>query len=146
MRYNSLSFPCPSISTPRHLVFSSTTAHQRREESDKGTMAENQTEHTDSADLGANAPLTQSTALQLTQAINKMSQQLLKFNNLTQQNNPPPPPNPPHPQPQPAPIPPAPMHQPNPGGYYPKLDDIWRSFYMDFTEVMTIFTAREWLK
>lgn len=109
----------------------------------------NLSEKTDSADKAADAPLTQGVALQLTQEIKNMIQQLLQLNNNTKKKNSLQPANTPQPLPQPAPIPSAPMHQPNSEGYYPKRDEIYRScrrFYMDFTEVLNIVTSREWLK
>lgn len=89
VRQHSLSFPRPSVSKPRRLTFSSTKAHQIRDVSGKRTMADNPdlSVNTDSEDPPADAPMTQEVALQLTQGINNMIQQLLQFNQITQPNN-----------------------------------------------------------
>lgn len=85
--------------------------------------------------------MTQDQAVQLTAAINSMSERLLTFKRMTT--------NPPLQEANqllPPPPPPTSMQPPNPSCFYPKLVEVCRSLYMDCTDIMSIETGKEWLK
>lgn len=91
IRKHSLTLPLPTLPTPHTLTFSSPRVKESNDAPRQSTMADDQSQQTESemAAHGADAPMSQGVAFQLTESINSMSQQLLAFYNLSRPKIPP---------------------------------------------------------